>query len=67
MMARPVVYATPFNTSETAQTFKNRGKSITAANCPIETFAHEIGHNLGSGHNIEASYNAHSLPYAFGI
>ncbi|CAN5737275.1 zinc-dependent metalloprotease [soil metagenome] len=42
--------------------------SITARSCAVGnlTFAHELGHNMGSAHNPENAGNAPAFPYSYG-
>lgn len=34
--------------------------------CREETFAHELGHNMGQAHNVEDASNAGAHPYSYG-
>jgi hypothetical protein len=45
----------------------NNGFTVTARNCAVGnlSFAHELGHNMGSHHNPENGSNA-TLPYSYG-
>ncbi len=46
---------------------QNNGFTVTARSCAVGnlTFAHELGHNMGSQHNPENGSNP-TLPYGFG-
>ncbi len=44
------------------------GYSLTARSCAVGnlTFAHELGHNMGSTHNPENASNPPAFPYSYG-
>ena len=52
----------------TNQAHVTSGYSYTARSCSIGnlSFAHELGHNMGSAHNPENSSNAPWFPYSYG-
>ncbi len=53
--------------SENSVNYATVAFNVVSSSClPFQALAHEVGHNMGSGHNRESAYGPAIYPYSYG-